>query len=392
MQTSMTAADKLRTEDRADRSGASLARIVIETPISIVVPTYKECENIPHLIERVRQLREAEDIEVELIFMDDASRDGSVEAVAECGQDWARIIERKGERGLSPAVIDGFRTARHPVLICMDCDLSHPPEKIPQMILALSSGQQFVLGSRYVPGASTDDDWGILRWLNSRVATLLARPLTTARDPMSGFFAMLKRDFDAADELNPVGYKVALELIVKCDFENVAEIPIHFTNRIYGESKLTFTEQLKYLQHLRRLYLHKFANAMYLLQFLAVGASGVVVNLVTLSLLLALGLPDSAALAGGIAVSLVSNFLLNRRFTFSYARNGNALLQFAGFLGASLIGMAVNFGVSLYLLRHVLPKAAASIYIASLTGIASGMLFNFLGNRYIVFRKRFIRR
>ena len=369
----------------------SFARIVIQTPISVIVPTYKEVENIPHLIERVRRLREAEAIEIELLFMDDMSRDGSVEAVASSGQPWVRIIERKGERGLSPAVIDGFRAARHPVLVCMDCDLSHPPEKIPQMILALASGQEFALGSRYVPGASTDDDWGILRWLNSQIATLLAWPLTSAHDPMSGFFAMRKADFDRAEDLNPVGYKIALELIVKCGFENVAEIPIHFSDRIYGSSKLTLKEQLQYLRHLRRLYLHKFANAMYLLQFFAVGASGVVVNLATLSLLLALGVPDSAALGGGIAVSLVTNFLLNRRFTFSYARGGNPLLQFAGFLGASLVGMAVNFGVSLYLLHQVLPAGRGSIYLASLTGIAAGMIFNFLGNRYIVFRKRFIR-
>ena len=118
----------------------SFARIVIQTPISVIVPTYKEVENIPHLIERVRRLREAEAIEIELLFMDDMSRDGSVETVASSGQPWVRIIERKGERGLSPAVIDGFRAARHPVLVCMDCDLSHPPEKIPQMILALASG------------------------------------------------------------------------------------------------------------------------------------------------------------------------------------------------------------------------------------------------------------
>jgi dolichol-phosphate mannosyltransferase len=368
-----------------------LAQIVILTPISIIVPTYKEVENIPHLIARVRRLREAESIEVELLFMDDMSRDGSVAAVAASGEPWVRIIERTGERGLSAAVIDGFRAARHPVLVCMDCDLSHPPEKIPQMILALSSGQEFALGSRYVPGASTDDDWGFLRWLNSRLATLLAWPLTSVRDPMSGFFAMRKADFDAAEALNPVGYKIALELIVKCGFENVAEIPIHFSDRIYGSSKLTLREQLKYLRHLRRLYVHKFANAMYLLQFFAVGASGVAVNMAVLSLLLAFGVPDSVALGGGIAVSLVTNFLLNRRITFSYARAGNPLLQFAGFLGASLIGMAVNFAVSLYLLHQVLPAGRASIYLASLTGIAAGMIFNFLGNRYIVFRKRFIR-
>jgi dolichol-phosphate mannosyltransferase len=103
-----------------------------------------------------------------------------------------------------------------------------------------------VIGSRYVPGGSTSDDWGIFRWLNSRVATLLARPLTNVKDPMSGFFALRKSDFEQARDLNPVGYKykIALVLIVKCGFENVGEIPIGFIDRVYGESKLTLKEQL----------------------------------------------------------------------------------------------------------------------------------------------------
>ncbi|MEL7462416.1 MAG: glycosyltransferase, partial [Pseudomonadota bacterium] len=157
--------------------------------MSIVVPTFRERENIPHLIERVRRLRETEKMEIELLFMDDDSKDGSVEAVAASGAEWAQIVERDSERGLSPAVIDGFKLARHPVIVCMDCDLSHPPEAIPQMIFALAGGQRFVIGSRYVKGGSTDDDWGFFRWLNSIIATLLARPLTSAKDPMSGFFA-----------------------------------------------------------------------------------------------------------------------------------------------------------------------------------------------------------
>lgn len=366
------------------------ARIEVSVPLSIIVPTYRECENIPHLIRRIARLKEQENLEIELLFMDDQSRDGSLEAVAACGHDWVRIIERTGERGLSAAVIDGFRQARHPVLICMDCDLSHPPEKIPQMILALSSGQQFVIGSRYVPGGSTDDDWGFFRWLNSRVATWLARPLTKVQDPMSGFFALRKADFVRADALNPVGYKIALELIVKCSFQNVGEVPIHFTDRIHGESKLTLKEQLKYIQHLRRLYLHRFANTMYLAQFLAVGASGVLVNLSVLTLLLMLGASAQAAIAGGIAVSVVTNFLLNRRFTFSYARDRNPVTQFFGFIAASTIGMVVNYIVSIFMLNTVLPETRSSIYLASLTGIATGMLFNFLGNRYMVFRKRYV--
>lgn len=373
-------------------SSMELARIQVSTPLSIIVPTYKERDNIPLLIERIDTLRQKDYLDLELIFMDDKSGDGSVEYVEGCGHDWVRIIERTKNRGLSPAVIDGFRAAKNPVLICMDCDLSHPPEKIPQMVLALASGQEFALGSRYVPGASTDDDWGFFRWLNSRVATLLARPLTSARDPMSGFFALRKADFDRAEALNPVGYKIALELIVKCDIENVAEVPIHFADRIHGESKLTLKEQLKYIQHLRRLYLHKFANAMHLLQFLVVGASGVVVNMLVLAVLMALGVAPEFAIAGGIAVSVLTNFLLNRRFTFSYARDRNPWKQLIGFIGASAVGMIVNYSVSLYLLQKVLPDSSGSVYLASLCGIVAGMTFNFLGSRYVVFRKRYIRK
>lgn len=370
----------------------ALAKIVISTPLSIIVPTYRERQNIPLLIDRIKMLKEMHDISIDLIFMDDNSQDGSVEAVLAAGLDWVRIVERDGERGLSPAVIDGFRLAQNPVLICMDCDLSHPPEKIPSLILALSSGQQFVIGSRYVPGGSTDDDWGVLRWLNSRIATILARPLTKVRDPMSGFFALRKSDFEKARDLNPVGYKIGLELIVKCGFENVGEVPIHFVDRVYGESKLTLKEQLKYIQHIRRLYLHEFANAMYFLQFLIVGASGTLVNLLVLSLVLMLGQTEAVALAGGIAVSVITNFLLNRRFTFSYARDRDPWRQFIGFIGASAVGMAVNYCVAIYMIYMLLPDNAYSVYLAALAGIASGMIFNYVSNRYFVFRKRFIRR
>lgn len=371
---------------------SALCDIRFTAGISIIIPTWREVENIPHILARLDGLRQAQGLTLEVIFMDDDSQDGSAEAVAAAGHDWARLIVRTENRGLSPAVIDGFKVARYPVIVCMDCDLSHPPERIPQLVLGLHSGQQFVIGSRYVPGGSTDDDWGFFRWLNSIIATLMARPLTYVRDPMSGFFAMRKADFDTARGLNPVGYKVALELIVKCGFENVGEVPIHFTDRLLGESKLTLREQLKYIQHLRRLYMHKFAGMMYLAQFLVVGASGVLVNLTMLSLLKLMGLSDSLCLAGGIALSLVTNFLLNRRFTFSYARQDPVLRQFLGFVSASLLGLLVNYALALWLRVNVFDEGAFALQLSALCGIFAGMGFNFLGARYVVFRKRFLRK
>ncbi len=358
--------------------------------VSVIVPTYKEGENIPHLIERVAQMRQATGLTLELIFMDDGSEDGSVEAVEAAGLDWVQIVVRSGERGLSAAVIEGFERAKHPILVCMDGDLSHPPEAVPRLVKVLESGQEFAIGSRYIKGGSTDRDWGFWRWLNSRIATALAYPLTRIVDPLSGFFALHKSDFDAAGDLDPVGYKIGLELIVKCGFENVGEVPIHFSDRRWGDSKLTVQEQLNYIRHIRRLYVHRFGNAMYFLQFLAVGASGVLVNLSMLTMLLWIGAPEPAALAGGIATSVVTNFLLNRRFTFSYARDRNPYKQFGGFVIASAAGMTVNFLTAVTMRTMVLPDTQGAIYLAALCGVAAGVTFNFLGNRFVVFRKRHV--
>jgi dolichol-phosphate mannosyltransferase len=227
--------------------------------VTVIVPTYREALNIPLLLDRIAKVREQHSLELNVLIMDDDSADGSVQAVEAFGEGWVEIVVRTHNRGLSLAVVDGLARATGDVVLIMDADLSHPPEKIADLLTALQTGQQGALGSRYVRGGSTDVQWGIFRWLNSRVATLLARPLTRVHDPMAGFFAMWRRDLAGAD-LNPVGYKIALELIVRCGVDDIAEIPIHFTDRQYGDSKLSFRQQLLYLLHLRRLYAHKFGR------------------------------------------------------------------------------------------------------------------------------------
>jgi dolichol-phosphate mannosyltransferase len=296
------------------------------------------------------------------------------------------LVVRTANRGLSQSVCEGLARATNEVLVVMDADLSHPPESIPQLVAAIARGSDFAIGSRYVAGGSTSGDWGVLRWMNSRVATLLARPFTAARDPMSGFFA-LRRDtyLRAAERLNPIGYKIGLELIVKCGCHEIAEVPIHFDNRHFGESKLTLREQLRYLQHLRRLAIYKYGTWSHLAQFLFVGGVGTVVNLAVLTLLLFAGVGVNAALAAAIAVSMVSNFALNRRFTFSYARHDPVLQQFAGFVGACLLGAILNYTLATALLLQF-PRLSPQL--AALAGIVAGSGLNFLFNRFAVFRQR----
>jgi dolichol-phosphate mannosyltransferase len=226
--------------------------------VSVIVPTYKEVENLPLLTERLNEVRRKHHLSLELLIMDDDSQDGTEELVSSMDRNWLTLVVRKEERGLSRAVLEGLRLSRGDVLVVMDADLSHPPEKIPEMLVALEKGADFVMGSRYVTGGLTGASWGFFRWLNSRVATLLARPLTSVKDPMSGFFALPRTTFESASDLNPIGYKIGLELMVKCNLHRIEEIPIHFKDRQFGQSKLTLTEQKKYLQHLCRLFIYKY--------------------------------------------------------------------------------------------------------------------------------------
>lgn len=363
--------------------------ILAEEPtetVTVVVPTYHEVESIPHLVTRLQNLRESSGIDIEVLLMDDDSRDGSEELVASLGLPWVKLVTRKTNRGLSHAVLDGLLLSNRQTLIVMDADLSHPPEKIPEMLAALDRGMEVAVGSRFTDGGSTADDWGLLRWLNSRVATLLALPLTTLSDPMSGFFAIRRSTVLAGRNFNPVGYKILLELIIKCRCGRVVDIPIHFDNRRFGESKLSLKEQLKYIQHLRRLYIYKYGTWSHLVQFLIVGLSGLVVNLGVLTVMLRMGFSQKQVVAIAIVVSMLWNFLLNRRFSFSYARDQSMLRQLLGFVAACSVGAAVNYFTTIRLWDVTRYKQ-----MAALVGVLAGTMFNFVTNRFIVFRSKHVK-
>ena len=231
--------------------------------VSIVVPTLREAANLEPLAERVAGALAGRGPAWELLFVDDDSRDGS-EAVAAglAARLPVRMVVRRGGRpDLSRAVLDGIARSRHDRVVVMDADLSHPPERIPDLLAALDGGHcDMAVGSRYVAGASTAGDWGLARTLNSRVATLLAAPLVSCADPMAGFFAVDRRALPDPATLRPVGFKIGLELMVRGRLR-VREVPIAFDDRRRGHSKLRWRQQLDYLRHLGRLYLHVLVRA-----------------------------------------------------------------------------------------------------------------------------------
>jgi dolichol-phosphate mannosyltransferase len=360
----------------------------VASTIDVVVPTFREALNIPLLIERLAFLRGTHAPHLHLTIVDDNSRDGTEEAIQRLNLPWVSLIVRTTDRGLSPAVLEGLSRTSGDIIIVMDADLSHPPEAIPSMLDDLGKGSDFVVGSRYVEGGVTDDNWGLFRWLNSRVATLIARPFTSISDPMSGFFALRRATYAKADFLNPIGYKIGLELLVKCRCSRISEVPIAFADRIHGESKLSLREQLRYIQHIRRLFLYKYGAWSEAAQFIVVGASGALVNLLAVTALLQAGLRAGVSIACAIAVSICTNFLLNRRFTFSHSRGGHMPTQFLSYVVSVSFGAVINYFVALLLL-DLFPRLLPQL--ASLCGIAVATVANFVALKFVVFKRKHYR-
>lgn len=232
---------------------------------SVIVPAYHEKLNIKPLTTRLFKALGNEGSNItELIFVDDNSQDGSVEEVDALQKQGynVRIIVRTDERGLSSAVLKGFREAKGEYLICMDADLQHPPESVPQLFDSLRT-HPFVLGTRYAPGVGIDKDWPLYRKVISNGARAMAKPLTTASDPMSGFFGLQKKYLvhKDANKINPKGFKIALDLLVKLPLpadHPIGEVPFFFGVRTEGESKLSGKVIVQYIEQLKELYIFKF--------------------------------------------------------------------------------------------------------------------------------------
>lgn len=365
--------------------------------LSIIIPTWREARNLQLLIPRLQDRLRESAISAEIIVVDDNSQDGTEEICGNFPDSVpVRLIVRRSERGLSSAVIAGMDTARGDVLLCMDADLSHPPESVPALYAALTGTDEitpeappadFVIGSRYVPGGSTEDGWGLFRWLNSRVATWLALALTSVNDPMAGFFALRRSDFTRCrTSLDPVGYKIGLELLVKSGAKRIRELPIAFANRLHGESKLTLEEQWNYLRHLTRLYRFRFPGLTRMIGFGLVGTTGVAVDLLSFAGARAAGIPVATATGLAIWLAMTSNFLLNRGAVFPDRRAHSAPVQYGLFCLSCLAGACVNWTVRVTLLSLLEQAGADSsgrTVLAALTGILAGTGFNFLlASRY----------
>lgn len=347
--------------------------------ISIVIPTFKEVENIRPLHASI--CASLKMYSWELIYVDDDSPDGTADAVRDLAQEDVRVrcIQRIGRRGLSTAVVEGALSSAAPCVAVMDGDLQHDDAILPQMIERLRQDNlDVVVGSRYVEGGSTAD-WDQHRQLISRIAGRLSRGLVPQdlHDPMSGYFVVRTSVFrDAVRRLSGYGYKILLDLFASSSRPlRFAEVAYTFRSRTHGESKLDSLVVWEYLMLLVDKRIGHVVSPR-LLFFALVGGSGVVCHYAVMSLLF-IGLGQSFALAQacGTLAAMTSNFFLNNVITYRDKRlRGLGLLRglliFYSVCGA---GALANVGFATYAFsRH------AQWAISAGAGIVLGTLWNYL--------------
>lgn len=367
---------------------------------SLVIPTYQESQNIPALIRRLSSLLDSilpEDYE--LIVVDDDSPDRTWEIAQSLILEYPqlRVMRRQQERGLSTAVIRGWQVARGEVLGVIDADLQHPPETLLKLWSEIQRGADLAVASRHIEGGGVSE-WSLLRRFLSRGAqtlglVILPEVVGRVSDPMSGFF-LVRREAIAGKVMNPLGYKILIEVLGRGNIRWIKEVGYVFQERLEGKSKVTWRQYIDYILHLLRLRLALWPVARFL-RFSLVGFSGVFVDMALLYLLsdpstLGWGLTRSKIIAAEMAI--INNFLWNDLWTFgdisSHQRGWRKRLKrLLKFNLICLVGLILNV-LLLNLLFNFLGFAYLPYgrYIANLIAIAAVTIWNFWINLKLSWR------
>ena len=227
--------------------------------LSLVIPTLNEEATIQRLLNRLFAVLDGViPNQYELWVVDDCSEDKTGEQVRQLQAHYPQLhlLQRQRDRGLATAAIAGWQQARGDILGVIDGDLQHPPEVLPQLLQVINGEADLVIASRYVDRGNVGQ-WTGWRRIASKGAAWLGRRILPeivgqVSDPMSGFF-LIRREVISSCPLQPMGYKVLLEVLAKGRIGSVVEVGYRFDPRCGGRSKVTWHHSITYLLHLIRL-------------------------------------------------------------------------------------------------------------------------------------------
>ena len=383
-------------------------RVAENGQISIIIPTYNESENIIKILRSIGEIL-PKNIPTQAIVVDDNSPDGTgkivedyLKNVKKIADYTIEIIHRKAKDGLGSAILKGIQQAKGDTIVVMDSDFSHPPQIIPKLIDSIKKYQyDIAVASRYIKGGKIQG-WSLKRKIMSKFATLIAKKGLgiDTKDPMSGFFAF-KRNIIKGLNIDAIGYKILLEILVKTRDVNIKEIPYTFQDRELGSSKLSIKTIFDYYRSVWKLYRYgkplekqeKRSSVKFLYKagrFYTVGTSGFIVNYV-ISLLFAGGVSDLWYLHAnviGIVASITTNFVLNKIWTFGDKdfKIKKTISQYGKFAMFSSLGALVQLGMVYFLVD----SNEVAYPFALILAVITAAFGNFVLNKKWTFKEKLL--
>ncbi len=329
---------------------------------TIILPTYNEIKNIRLVVEKLeKNFKQIPGFEFTILVVDDNSPDGTAKEVNKLMGEYSNISLITGfKEGLGKAYLRGINYAIDKmdadIFFEMDADLSHDPNVIGSFLEKIKEGNDFVIGSRYVKGGTIPDNWGIHRKIYSLIGNLVVRTglgTFSIHDWTSGFRAIKSGVFSKVNQglekFTGYTFQVAfLDRAYKAGFK-VAEVPIHFTDRMFGHSKIAPADYIK------NLLLYVLSNSTFL-KYVMVGILGFSINAVGLEIFYRLGASPGVASALGAEVAIISNFYFNNAWTFVHKKITSMSRLVSKFVQFNLtsVGAIVIEGVVVGLGTHLL--------------------------------------
>lgn len=338
--------------------------------VVVIIPTYNEKGNIERVITILEEevFSKIKNHQMSILVVDDNSPDGTADEVKKLMRKWNNIHLNMGEKkGLGAAYVRGMTYAIEnlsaEVMFEMDADLSHDPHKVPEFLQKIDEGYDLVIGTRYNQGGSIPSNWPIQRKAFSVFGNLLVRMILMrfwVHDWTGGFRALKKQVFlkEKEELTNFAGYTFQVSFLHKAvrDGFKVAEVPINFTDRTLGRSKIAPRQYIFDL--LKYVITARFWELVHspFLKYAITGFVGYIINATLLEVFFRLGYHPSVAAAIGAEASIIWNFTLNNFWAFSKYKITNplkVLLKFPQFnlvsLGSLLIiSTVVGLGTHFY--------------------------------------------
>ena len=357
--------------------------------LTVVIPTFSERDNVPVLVERLREVLAG--IAWEAVFVDDESPDGTAAAVLAIAEHDQRIrcIRRIGRRGLSGACLEGILSSQARYVAVMDADLQHDETRLAPMLERIRRGDvDMVVASRYLDGNAGDGldlkRARISRWSTYLAHLLLGRDLT---DPLSGYF-MARRE--AVERLVPSlssqGFKILLDILATAGKEmRVVELPAVFRKRLHGESKLDSRVAIEFLGLMLAKLTRDTVSIRFLL-FCMVGLTGVAIHMAALQVAVQIvGFSFGPAQTTATILAIAWNFVLNNQLTYRDQRltGWQFVTGLLRFEVVCAVGAISNVGLATWIFHH-----DSDWRIAGLGGALMGAVWNYVVSAAFVWRAR----